>query len=44
MALDPLGHGVRGLLADQVPDWDGEDLRLIRTKYKPSRKLTATTC
>ncbi len=42
LTLDPLGHGVRRLLADQVPDWNGEDLRLIRTKYKPSRKVTAT--
>jgi len=42
LALDPLGHGVRALLVDQVSDWNGDDLRLIRTKYKPSRKLTAT--
>ena len=40
LALDPLGHGVRALLVDS--DWNGDDLRLIRTKYKPSRKLTAT--
>lgn len=41
MALNPLRHGVRGLLTDLVPDWDGSLHRLIRTKYKPARKLTA---
>lgn len=42
LTLDPLRHGVDRLLADQVPEWNGDDLRLIRTKYKPSRKVTAT--
>jgi len=41
MALDPLRHGVRELLAEQAPWWDGSTPRLIRTKYKPSRKLSA---
>ena len=41
MALDPLPHGVRELLAEQAPWWDGSTPRLIRTKYKPSRKLSA---
>ena len=41
MALDPLRHGVRDLLAEQAPWWDGSTPRLIRTKYKPSRKLSA---
>ena len=41
MALDPLSHGVRELLAEQAPWWDGSTPRLIRTKYKPSRKLSA---
>ncbi len=41
LALDPLPNGVRGLLADAVPGWDGSLDRLIRTKYKPGRKLTA---
>lgn len=41
MALDPLKHGVRALLAEQAPWWDGSTPRLIRTKYKPSRKLSA---
>ena len=41
LALDPLRHGVRGLLVDAVPGWDGSIDRLIRTKYKPARKLTA---
>ncbi len=29
-------------IAALVPEWDGSDLTLIRTKYKPSRNLTAT--
>ena len=41
-ALDPRQHGAREVLADVVPDWRGSSPRLIRTKYKPSRKLTAT--
>ena len=41
LALDPLPHGVRGLLAELAPEWDGSLHRLIRTKYKPARKLTA---
>jgi aminoglycoside phosphotransferase (APT) family kinase protein len=41
MALNPLRHGVRELLAEQAPWWDGSTPRLIRTKYKPSRKLSA---
>ena len=41
MALDPLPYGVRPLLGDLVPGWDGSLDRLIRTKYKPGRKLTA---
>jgi len=41
LVLDPLPHGVRGMLADLVPEWDGSLERLIRTKYKPARKLTA---
>ncbi len=42
VALDPRRHGARDVLADLVPDWEGSSPRLIRTKYKPSRKLTAT--
>ncbi len=41
LAVDPLDHGVRELLTKQVPDWDGSSLRLVRTKYKPGRKLSA---
>ena len=41
IALDPLRHGVRALLSVQAPWWDGSTPRLIRTKYKPSRKLSA---
>jgi aminoglycoside phosphotransferase (APT) family kinase protein len=41
LALDPLPHGVRGLLADVLPGWNGSLDRLVRTKYKPGRKLTA---
>ena len=28
-------------IAALVPEWDGSDLTLIRTKYKPGRKLSA---
>lgn len=42
VVLDPRQHGAREVLADVVPNWDGSSPRLIRTKYKPSRKLTAT--
>ena len=41
LALDPLRHGARGPLVDAVPGWDGSLDRLIRTKYKPGRKLSA---
>jgi len=41
LALDP-GPAVRDLVAGLVPGWDGGALPLLRTKYKPSRKLTAT--
>jgi hypothetical protein len=41
LAADPLQHDVRELIADLAPEWDGSTPRLIRTKYKPSRKFTA---
>jgi len=41
LAADPLQHGVGELIADLAPEWDGSTPRLIRTKYKPSRKFTA---
>lgn len=41
VARNPLDHGVGDLLEECLPDGWSEPLVLLRTKYKPSRKLTA---
>lgn len=41
ITVDPLRHGLADLLADRFADLRSWDLELLRTKYKPSRKLTA---
>jgi aminoglycoside phosphotransferase (APT) family kinase protein len=41
IAVDPLRHGLAGILAGGSVNDPWWDLELLRTKYKPSRKLTA---
>ena len=41
IAVDPLRHGLADLLVDRFADVRSWELELLRTKYKPSRKLTA---
>jgi hypothetical protein len=41
LALRPLAHGVRALLDDCLPAGWGGRVNLLRSKYKPDRKLTA---
>lgn len=41
LAADPLGHGVAEVLGPSLPDAPSWTWELIRSKLKPSRKLTA---
>lgn len=41
IAVDPLPHGLADLLDSRFAHVRSRDLQLLRTKYKPSRKLTA---
>ena len=41
LAADPLGHGLVDLLGPCLPDAPSWTWELLRTKFKPSRKLTA---
>lgn len=41
ITLHPLSHGLTELLQECFPGGRHEELRLLRTKYKPSGKLTA---
>jgi aminoglycoside phosphotransferase (APT) family kinase protein len=38
---DPMRHGLADILDVQLPDRRRSNLELLRTKYKPARKLTA---
>ncbi|HEX5968714.1 MAG TPA: hypothetical protein VFY88_09570, partial [Intrasporangium sp.] len=40
LAVDPLGHGARDLLGERLPLDRVVSVELMRTKYKPGRKLT----
>lgn len=40
MVTDPVSHGVAGLLAAALPDRPLWTVELVRSKYKPPRKLT----
>jgi aminoglycoside phosphotransferase (APT) family kinase protein len=41
LAADPLGHGVAEVVGSCLPDAPSWSWELVRSKYKPARKLTA---